>query len=727
MLNNWLKYAFFTLLLSSFFLVSAPQADAATFVVNTKGDPFLANCLHIGPCSLRGAVKRANNLSTADEVILGTGVYNLTKTTGYADPDSYDLDVLPNGKLTIRGQGAGVTVIDANLLSRVIEVYADAELELIDLTVTGGSSIQNGGGILNYGNLTLTRVEVLGNTSSIYGGGLYSEGEFEINESSFEANEAVDGGGLYTLGAASSTLNTTQFLDNEATDDGGAVLVNGSFLVAQSNYFEGNLAANYGGAFYSVYSYTEHDQEVYFSNEAQAGGAMSSWGGDYLISNAFYDANSAASGGAIYNDSRGGYIEMNQASFTENVASSHGGAIFNSSSLELRDVSFDANSADLYGGALRNTDTLLGESLLFTNNLANQGGALHTASAAGDSYLVDVTMSNNSAEQYGGAVYVASDAITSLDSCEISSNSTTMISGSHAGGALYNAGELDVYDCNLDSNSSKHGGAVYMSSSSSSYFISSHLSNNSSSSDGGAFYVYGELYLDEVQVDQNTAGKGGGGLLIYDAIAEIKNSSITSNDAAYDAGGVHVIMYSTLSLDNVTISENTSTSGSGGMKISGVVDAAHVTIADNVSGTASNDVAGGITMNGSGTLSIKNSLLSGNTAKTAMDCYGAITSGGYNFISDSSACGSFSSVTTDQIDVDPLLESLASNGGSTLTQLLQSGTTVSPAIDVIPSTYCTNTSGVALTEDQRGLSYVRPVDFLGSGAVYCDAGAVELQ
>ncbi len=51
-------------------------------------------------------------------------------------------------ELTITGAGADVTVIDGNSLDRVFHLRGNAaNLTLTDLTVTGGSINNNGGGI----------------------------------------------------------------------------------------------------------------------------------------------------------------------------------------------------------------------------------------------------------------------------------------------------------------------------------------------------------------------------------------------------------------------------------------------------------------------------------------------------------------------------------------------------------------------------------------------------
>jgi hypothetical protein len=141
-----------------------------------------------------------------------------------------------------------------------------------------------------------------------------------------------------------------------------------------------------------------------------------------------------------------------------------------------------------------------------------------------------------------------------------------------------------------------------------------------------------------------------------------------------------------------------------------------------------------------GTLTISNSTLSGNSANFGGDiqsypasttvlqntivanslsggnCYGTITSNGYNLSSDSSC--NFNG-PGDLNNTDPLLGTLGNYGGPTQTIPLLSG---SPAIDAGNTSGCTDGQGHLLKTDQRGKP--RPDKEDSSG---CDMGAYERQ
>src|SRR6185312_6105530 len=104
-------------------------------------------------------------------------------------------------------------------------------------------------------------------------------------------------------------------------------------------------------------------------------------------------------------------------------------------------------------------------------------------------------------------------------------------------------------------------------------------------------------------------------------------------------------------------------------------------------------------------------ILFGNTHGTAAasdDCNGGTpaasspTLTGYNVVGTfASAACAFSAGNNDQIGIDPLLGTLADNGGPTLTMVPGNG---SPAIDAGNPAGCKDALGLPLPTDQRGMS-----------------------
>lgn len=237
---------------------------------------------------------------------------------------------------------------------------------------------------------------------------------------------------------------------------------------------------------------------------------------------------------------------------------------------------------------------------------------------------------------------------------------------------------------------------------------------------GGGIQNYGNLTLDHMYIHGNQAGHRGGGLYFGGGTSTINNSTIYNNlisTGGTSGGGIFVDGDSAtvaLTINNSTISGNTAIDSGGGVgvyQLSGTATATlnHVTVANNTAGAA----GGGIARISAGTLNIGNSIVSGNSAPAGADCRGTIATLGYNMTGSSCTF-----VGLGDVNDNPLLSSLADNGGPTPTHALS---TISPAVDLIPSG--TNGCGTTYTTDQRGIT--RPIDGDGDSSGQCDVGALE--
>ena len=105
--------------------------------------------------------------------------------------------------LTIAGAGAAVT-IDAGGNSRVFQVDDGVTASLSGLTITGGLTSGNGGGLENFGTLTLTGCTVTANSGRL-GGGMYNDGTATLIDCTISGNSSQFGGGVYNNGTATLT------------------------------------------------------------------------------------------------------------------------------------------------------------------------------------------------------------------------------------------------------------------------------------------------------------------------------------------------------------------------------------------------------------------------------------------------------------------------------------------------------------------------------------------
>ena len=259
--------------------------------------------------------------------------------------------------------------------------------------------------------------------------------------------------------------------------------------------------------------------------------------------------------------------------------------------------------------------------------------------------------------------------------------------------------------------------------------LNSRLHNNHADYDGGAIGNYGTLVISNTTIDANSANSGtystttrGGGLYNYPYGQVTINQSTLSGNSAASGGGIYAALgdnsSAALTLTNSTLSGNTASRDGGGLYAAGgQINLLNATIAGNSVAVPMEmvykGVGGGVYITGTAVVSAHALLLADNTRRYGTsplqpdDCFGRLISQGYNLIKTITFCtidGYSFGVISGQ---SPMLGPLQNNGGSTLTQVPQSG---SPAIDQGDNTACPPI-------DQRG--FRRPI------GVSCDIGAVE--
>ncbi len=229
---------------------------------------------------------------------------------------------------------------------------------------------------------------------------------------------------------------------------------------------------------------------------------------------------------------------------------------------------------------------------------------------------------------------------------------------------------------------------------------------------GAGLRNLGTLRLLEMEISGNIHGSGvgaGGGISNRGSLT--LERSIVADNGAIGSGGI--LNTGTMFVTNSTFSGNSAGAVAAGIGNDGDLVISHTTIFDN----AATSAGGGIHNYLSGSLTLRNSVVAGNRAGTGandISNVGEILETAYNLIE--SPTGHSIVATGDNgnlIGEDPLLGSLAENGGPTRTHALLED---SPAIDAIP--FGVLGCGTEALADQRGVS--RPQ---GGG---CDIGAFEL-
>jgi hypothetical protein len=231
--------------------------------------------------------------------------------------------------------------------------------------------------------------------------------------------------------------------------------------------------------------------------------------------------------------------------------------------------------------------------------------------------------------------------------------------------------------------------------------------------DGGGIRITGEALLNLAysSVIVSTAARGGGIFVGPSSHVNIHNSTIGGNQATIDGGGIASEgfgSHGSVRLTNSTVTRNTAHSGGGGgIWIEDDLVLTYSTVAFN----NAYDGAGGIHL-ADAWVQMRYSIVSNNTfaSITTANCsefYGVFIEAETNLSNDTS-CDRFVTLVAD-----PMLATIAGNGGPTATHALPYG---SPALDVIPADndWCTTAS---IITDQRGV--VRPQH------QRCDLGAFE--
>ncbi|MEA2422358.1 MAG: large repetitive protein, partial [Thermoleophilaceae bacterium] len=203
------------------------SAQAVKFTVNTGVDgvdviPGNGTCdTGTGACTLRAAIQEANALPGADEIDLGARTHNLT-IAGASENSSAtgDLDIASD--ITIVGDCARTSIIDATGLGdRILEVLSGT-VDLQNVRLTNGNTSNSGAGIDNHStSLTLTNSQVDHNTGA---GGIQNEdgATTHLVRSMVSDNSTTSsGGGITNYGTL--TLDNSSVVHNSASFFGGGI------------------------------------------------------------------------------------------------------------------------------------------------------------------------------------------------------------------------------------------------------------------------------------------------------------------------------------------------------------------------------------------------------------------------------------------------------------------------------------------------------------------------
>jgi predicted outer membrane repeat protein len=251
------------------------------------------------------------------------------------------------------------------------------------------------------------------------------------------------------------------------------------------------------------------------------------------------------------------------------------------------------------------------------NGSAAAGGAaafLHSTAK-----FVDMVFVDNSATDYGGAIYTESASPFVLESCMFTGNVST-----GSGGALYAGYATDarIRGCSFVGNQSSGWAGAILSYSGSSVTLRSCLIEDNVSLEGGGIYckLDSSVSLVETAILSNLAAQSGGGGVYCDqgCRAALDRCSLIGNGASgSQAGGIRFFQSGPSSVTNCTLADNVAGYRGGAIECS---DADSVTITNcTLIGNSGNAGAGGIYLYHSSPV-IANTIIAFSAAGEAVLC-----------------------------------------------------------------------------------------------------------
>ena len=378
---------------------------------------------------------------------------------------------------------------------------------------------------------------------------------------------------VITAGDSASTL------DRQSTTGYGITVAAGASLVLTNVTVNGSATTAANSSLVYVNGGTlEIGQGGVLQNSAVTGvgGAVSASGASSLVKvgdGAVIQNNSATTnGGGVYLET-GATLTMTGGSIIGNSAAS-GGGIYNDSvaALSIAGSMIAGNMASSDGGGIY--------------SVAGSASALKTVTITDTT--IGVSAQPNTAGRNGGGIFVGGLQNTTLNNVAVSYN----IAGA-SGGGIY---------CGVSSSAAAICSSLTLNGSS----VSNNLAAQTANGSGGGIYV-------------SAATAASRGLVTLE-----NNSSITNNKVGYKAdgtgsdfggggGGIYMLAYVSVDLQDTSTVNNNMASASGG-GISGAGANPLVTIAENatVKNNASGDTGGGIYLAGGGVSG--GGLISGNSS-----------------------------------------------------------------------------------------------------------------
>ena len=331
---------------------------------------------------------------------------------------------------------------------------------------------------------------------------------------------------------------------NSAASYGGGVRVGGSITAATFHMYDGtiqdNMADNGGGVSVTGGS-TFYMHGGTIENNATRGGGWQNYGGGVLVHSGTFNMYGGTITGNQTGTGNGGGLALREG--TQSTANIYGGTISD-------------NTSHGYGGGIYVSGNTLNiepddGKINITGNMAldneghqtGRGGGMYLGNLANGTLTLDqVNISNNTAEDCGGGLFVSCD-VDLEDGASITGNGEGLVNATSSahmnGGGVYLAGgtfNLNGGEISNNKDDILNGAGVYVAGGTFN-LNSGKINGNEAKDSGGGVYVAGGTFnLNGGEISGNEASSGGG--MDYEAgkVTINKGSTISGNVANYGGG-----------------------------------------------------------------------------------------------------------------------------------------------------------------------------------------------
>jgi hypothetical protein len=367
------------------------------------------------------------------------GIFTLTMSgTNEDNARSGDLDITDS--LTIRGNGVQKTIIDGGgimLKDRVFHIDPAGDGPTVSIAFV---AIQNGhatpagegGGVLNgvcrateagcdpnarESRLTMDHVIIRSNSVSgiayARGGGISNNGYLHLTNTTIDGNSATVSGGLNNGLGATAEIDQVVISNNTASLDTGASVwaaggglsnsASATMTITNSRIINNHAPQGSGGGIVNHGTLDLENTQISGNESGYRGGGIFT-AGSIDAFNVTINQNTAAGGGGIYNAVDSNLILnnliLNRVTINDNRAlsiTSGGGGIYNAGTMELINVTLSNNTADGAGGGIHNGTSIISTltNVTLYGNQATQGGGIDNFGVAAAIILTNTIVADS--------------------------------------------------------------------------------------------------------------------------------------------------------------------------------------------------------------------------------------------------------------------------------------------------------------------------------------------